>query len=115
MFCFNHLGPTSVTSGDRERARKMVRDKSHTNLHQIKCAVDIVHSKQESLEKLKQSGSKANSTLEPGQKCLFSLKMKNLHRTYISRKLGKGVTRKKLQTGAGESQTFKEFRSSFSP
>lgn len=77
MFCFKHLGPTSVFSGDREHARKTITDKSHTNLPQRKCVVEIVYSKQESLEKLKQSGSKANSTLEPGKKGLFSLKMQN--------------------------------------
>lgn len=42
MFCFNHLEPTSVFSGDREHARKMKGDKKHTNLHQRKCVVDIV-------------------------------------------------------------------------
>lgn len=114
MFCFNHLGPTSVFSGDREHARKIVTDKSQTKLHQRKCVVDIVHSKQESSEKLKQSGSKANSTLEPGQKGLFSLKMKNSTEPTPQGSWEK-ESQEKLQTGAGESQTFKEFRSYFSP
>lgn len=52
-------------------------DKSHTNLPQRKCELDIVHSKQKSLEKMKQPGSKTSSTLDPERKGLFTLKMQN--------------------------------------
>lgn len=46
------------------------------------------------MEKLRQSGSKFNSTRELGQKGLFATKMQKLQGTYISRKPGKEVTRK---------------------
>lgn len=52
-------------------------DINHTNLPQRKCELDIVHSKQESLEKIKQPGSKTSSTLDPERKGLFTLKMQN--------------------------------------
>lgn len=83
-------------SGDREHPRKKESKakQSNTNLHQSRCVADSLHSKQESLEKLRQSGSKVNSTREFGQKGLFVIKMQKLQGTYISRKLGKEATRK---------------------
>lgn len=113
MFCFNNLVPSPMFSADREHSRRKKAKKSNTNLNQSKCVALILHSKQESLEKLRQAGSKANSTKEDGnldRKVFLHQRCKNFMEPTF-RGSWKKKSQWKLQDEAGDSRIFKEPRS----
>lgn len=104
-------------SGAKEHARKKTQTNNKTkqgnaNLHLSRCAA-VIHSKEESWEKLRQPDSKDNSAKETGNldgNVFFASKMQKLQGTYF-KEAEKRSHNEKFQTEAAESQIFKEPRS----